>query len=190
MTTADTPASTERPPTAPVQHPAIPADQAPAPVRTLLRKLGPGWIALITPGAGHDVRGGLSEDTDGEGKRRRVTRTVAVDSVALRARHDDGRQVRIVWAVEHGATTPAGKAKGPTFVCAWRGRHDREHGPAELAATEVPAYMTADGPAAALVAVEQLRADRLAAAAARRAPAPVHELHPHLDDDQAEDVAA
>lgn len=185
MTTADTPAVR-----APHAHTTIPTDQAPAPVSTLLHKLTPGWHHHVTTGHGHDERGGLSDTTDGDGKRHRVVTVVDVDSIALRSRHADGRTVRIVWAVQTGARTPTGRAKAPTFVLAWRGRHPGENAPAQLAATEIPAYMTATSPAAALAAVAALREDRKAAAARRATAklAPVHELHPHAEP--AEEVAA
>lgn len=184
---ADTPATEP----APHRLTTTPTDQAPAPVRTLLRKLPPGWHHTITAGHGTDQTGTMSADTDGNGKRHRVVREYAVDSWALRAHHPDGRQVRIVWAVEQGARTPAGRVKAPTFVLAWRGRHDGEDGPAPLAATEIPAYMAALAPAAALAAVEQVRAERAAKAAARRTGADIVELHPQLGQaDETGGVAA
>src|SRR5690606_28316056 len=85
----------------------------PSALTSLRRKLAIGWTSHVTgPTAGELVGGGLSEDTDGAGKRRRITKHVPVTSYALKACHAaTGRAFVAVWAHRHGDLTKAGKPR-------------------------------------------------------------------------------
>jgi len=60
-------------------------------------ELDPAWRVRVIPGHGGTEFGGLSEDTNGEGKRHRVSEYIEVDSVSVRAQHTDGRALVAVW---------------------------------------------------------------------------------------------
>lgn len=111
----------------------------PASAKSLLRQLE-GWSTLVTHATGPCEFGGLSEDTDGEGKRHRVSVTEDVDSVLLRGAHVDGRAFVALW-VRRPGETPAGRRKGWTLDLAWRGKRPDEHTPKQITATELKAYV-------------------------------------------------
>jgi hypothetical protein len=112
-------------------------------------------LVRVNHARGHLEFGGLSEDTDGNGKRKRVSLLRSVDSVAVRAMHADGRAIVAVWMRRDGH-------KGWSLDMAWRGRHGHELAPRRLSARQLTAYVSAEDPAAALLA-----ADALAPKAAR-----------------------
>lgn len=107
-------------------------------MRTLLRQLD-GWSTSASHATGPCEFGGLSEETDGEGKRHRVSVVEDVDSVLLRAAHADGRAFVALW-VRRPGTTPAGRRKGWSMDLAWRGRRPGEFTPKQITATELKAY--------------------------------------------------
>ena len=110
-------------PAAPQRDAATPA--LPRATQALIAQLD-GWTHTITHARGPCTFGGLSEETDGEGKRHRVEVTEDVDSVCLRARHDDGRRLVAVWI----------KRKSWTPDVAFRWPWPWEHGvPLQLTAT-------------------------------------------------------
>lgn len=113
----------------------------PSALTSLKRKLAVGWNPTITgPRNGHVTIGGLSEDTDGEGKRRRITREVPVTSYALKATHcATGRAFVAVWVHRDGDDTAKGKPRW-SLDLAVRGRHEGEHAPRHLSASELAAY--------------------------------------------------
>jgi hypothetical protein len=78
----------------------------PAAARTLLKQLGelvPAWsINGPRHATGPCVFGGLSEETDGEGKRKRTQTVEQVDSVLIRAYHADGRALVALWVRRPG----------------------------------------------------------------------------------------
>src|SRR5580765_6191408 len=84
-----------------------PADW-PRGVRLFAKKINTdaGWRFAVVEGEGTLVEGGLSEDTDSDGKRHRVSRTVDVVSYTVRLRHD-GAGIR-AWAGWHAPRTPEG----------------------------------------------------------------------------------
>jgi hypothetical protein len=112
-----------------------------------LRELVPAW-SIDGPhhATGPCAFGGLSEETDGEGKRRRIEIIEQVDSVLIRARHADGRAIVALWVRRPSR-------KGWTLDMAWRGRAAHEHAPRQLTATALKAYVAAPDHAAALAAV-------------------------------------
>lgn len=126
----------------------------PAAARTLLAHLA-GWSSELRHSSGTCEFGGLSEDTDGNGKRRRLTLVESVDSVHLRARHIDGRALVALWMRRPG-TTPAGKPKGWALDMAWRGRHTDELAPRRISARQLTAYACAPDAASALAACQAL----------------------------------
>jgi hypothetical protein len=113
-----------------------------------------GWTHTITPATGPYSFGGLSEDTDGEGKRHRIEVTQDVDSVCLRAQHaTDGRRLVAVWI----------KRKSWSLDTAFRWSWPWEHGiPLKVTATELTAYVVEPVPVDPRVRAreaEQLAAD-------------------------------
>lgn len=111
----------------------------PTAAKTLLKKLDD-WSVETTCASGELEFGGLSEDTDGDGKRHRVSVLDAVESVLVRARHVDGRAIVALYVHRVGDLTPAGGRKWKLDM-AWRGRHLDEHAPHQLTATELAAYV-------------------------------------------------
>lgn len=100
----------------------------------LLAKLE-AWSVFERAARGPCEFGGLSEETNGEGKRHRVTVVEDVDSYLVRARHVDGRAFVAVWVRRSG--------KGWTLDTAWRGRRRDEHAPKQVTATQLRAYVVA-----------------------------------------------
>jgi hypothetical protein len=126
----------------------------PVAARTLLKSLD-GWsVADPRHATGPYAFGGLSEATNGEGKRKRTTRTEEVDSVLIRAAHVDGRAI-VALFVQAGPTSKVTGKRGWTLELAWRGRHHDEHVPRQLTGTQLKAYVGAVDHAAALAAVER-----------------------------------
>lgn len=129
----------------------------PAAANTLLkqlRELVPAWsIDGPRHATGPCAFGGLSEETDGEGKRRRIEIVEQVDSVLVRARHADGRAIVALWV-----RRPA--KRGWTLDMAWRGRATNEFTPQRLTATQLKAYVAAPDYAAALAAVAPITDSR------------------------------
>lgn len=117
----------------------MPNPDTPTAARTLLRQLED-WSVKTTHATGPCEFGGLSEDTDGEGKRHRVSNVEDVDSVLLRATHVDGRAFVALW-IRRPGTTPTGKHKGWSLDLAWRGRRPDELTPKQITATELKAYV-------------------------------------------------
>lgn len=128
----------------------------PAAARTLLRQLG-GWSTRTNPATGPCEFGGLSEETDGNGRRRRVNVVEIVDSLLVQARHVDGRALVALW-IRRPGTTPAGKRKGWSLELAWRGRDlaDDRDLPQRITARQLTAYATAPDLHIALRAVTDL----------------------------------
>lgn len=119
-----------------------------------LRELVPAW-SIDGPrfATGPCAFGGLSEETDGEGKRRRIAVIEQVDSVLVRACHVDGRAIVALWV-----RRPT--KRGWTLDMAWRGRAAHEHTPHRLTATALKAYVAAPDHAAALAAVAPITDSR------------------------------
>lgn len=125
-----------------IELPAEPVNLAAAEaraVRALVNASGPGWTYRLTRARGPLDVTALSDTTDGNGKRNRVTRTETVDSIVARGQHTEhGRAVVALWVHREGRWT---------LDCAWRGRHDDEQTPVQLTATELKAYVAqADEP--------------------------------------------
>lgn len=75
----------------------------PAGVRGLLNKCSPGWSYRVTYATGLCEFGGLSTETDGEGKRKRVTVVEDVDSIGVRLCHAaTGRGAVALWVRRPG----------------------------------------------------------------------------------------
>lgn len=119
------------------------APELPPAARTLLRQLDD-WSTHVTCASGELEFNALSEDTDGEGKRRRILVLEPVDSVLLRGAHVDGRALVALWI--RRATRAGWK-----LDLAWRGRRADEFTPKQITATELKAYV-APVPALARVA--------------------------------------
>lgn len=83
---------------------------------------------------------GLSEETDGEGKRKRVTSEVPVDSFLVRAAHVDGRAFVAVWLARRDRPTKSGKPSWSLDTC-WRGRRFDELAPKPITAKELKVYV-------------------------------------------------
>lgn len=134
------------------QRDAATPDETPPPraVVTLMAKLTD-WDAELKRAIGPVVFGGLSEDTNGDGKRRRVEITEDVDSIGLRANHPDGRALAALWIRRTGA-------RNWTLDTAWRGAWPWEPAPKELTATELTAYVV-EAPPVDPRAAEQLALD-------------------------------
>lgn len=173
MTTADAPAPQSGPPTR-----SLPTVTDVPAVKALLASCAPGWKGTVTRAEGTLDTGGLSEETNGDGKRTRVARTLTVESIAVRLQHADGRGVRVLYWRDPAARTPTNKPKGYAFDSAWRGRHGDERVAVVLNAGEVKAYVAALEPDAALEAVEQVRVEAARKAAERKtkSAAPVLEV--------------
>jgi hypothetical protein len=107
----------------------------PTAITTLTRRMADGWTHHITgPRTGTLVLGGLSEDTDGEGRRSRVEREVSVTSFMLAGcHHATGRAFVAVWVQQKSS-------KSWKLDIAVRGRHDGEHTPQHLDAGQLAAY--------------------------------------------------
>lgn len=113
--------------------------EIPTAAKALLRQLED-WSVQTHAGVGPCEFGGLSEDTDGEGKRRRVIHVEDVDYFHIVARHVDGRGIAAIW-IRRPGTTPAGKRKGWSLDMAWRGKRRDEFTPKQITATEMKAYV-------------------------------------------------
>ncbi len=105
----------------------------PTAAKTLLRQLDD-WSVEVNPSSGTWEFGSLSEDTDGEGKRHRVSVTEDVESYLVRGRHVDGRAFVAIWMRRAGR-------KGWTLDTCWRGRALGEHAPKQITATALKAYV-------------------------------------------------
>lgn len=123
--------SNQRPDAGP--RPRTETADTPTAARSLLRKLED-WSASLHHGSGSLEFGGLSIDTDGNGKRHRVSSVEDVDSVLVRAQHADGRALVAVWIRRTGH-------KGWTLDTAWRGRAPGELTPQRLTARELAVYV-------------------------------------------------
>ncbi len=135
-------------PTAPQRDAATPA--LPRATQTLIARLD-GWVHTIEHAHGPCEFGGLSETTDGDGKRSRITITEQVDSICVRGDHHEGRAFVALWI-----RRPSGK--GWTLETAWRGAWPWEPAPKQLTATELTAYVVDPPPVDPRVA-EQLERD-------------------------------
>jgi hypothetical protein len=122
------------------------APDAPKAATALVRRLV-GWSTALVHGSGQLAFGGLSEDTDGEGKRHRVSSIEDVDSVLVRARHVDGRALVALWIRRPGASWK--------FDFAWRARHVGESAPSPINSRQLTAYATALDAHQALRALDQ-----------------------------------
>lgn len=111
----------------------------PASARALLRQLDD-WSTQITHATGPCEFGGLSEDTDGEGKRHRISALEDVDSVLLRGAHVDGRAFVALWIRRPGFTAK-GRRNGWSLDLAWRGRRSDELTPKQITATQLKEYV-------------------------------------------------
>src|SRR5690606_27026260 len=113
----------------------------PRTLTSLQRKLTIGLTSHDTgPTAGEPTGGDLTQDTDGAGKRRRITKHVPVTSYALKACHAaTGRAFVAVWAHRHGDLTKAGKPRWSLEIAA-RGRHEGEHTPQHMTSQQLAAY--------------------------------------------------
>lgn len=133
----------------------------PSALTSLRRKLAIGWTSHVTgPTAGELVGGGLSEDTDGAGKRRRITKHVPVTSYALKACHAaTGRAFVAVWAHRHGDLTKAGKPRWSLEIAA-RGRHEGEHTPQHMTSQQLAAYAASRTVEEYLAALDELATRR------------------------------
>lgn len=115
-------------------------EKLPRGVAGVLNAMGTGWRHCVTRAAGHTEITTLG-DPRGDGTRPRVSATAPVDSVCLRAVHPPtGRAVVAVWVCR----TDRPK-RSWTADMIWRGRHDGEHAPRQLTATQLRAYV-ADEP--------------------------------------------
>lgn len=85
------------------------APAIPSAAKTLIKKLEGAvhsWSTKITHATGPCEFGGLSEETDGEGKRHRVSVTEQVDSCLIQACHVDGRAFVALWVRRPGLVMP------------------------------------------------------------------------------------
>jgi hypothetical protein len=108
----------------------------PRATKSLLAQLD-GWSVCTSHSSGPLEFGGLSSDTDGNGKRHRVSVTEVVDSVLVRAMRVTPAGIQAVvamWIRRPGA--------GWKFDLAWRGRHPGELAPQRITATALKAYVT------------------------------------------------
>lgn len=121
--------------------------EIPSAARALLRQLD-GWsVAGPTRTSGPLDFGGLSEDGDDRGRRRRVTVTEVVDSVLIRAHHVDGRVLAAMWV-----RRPSRRGWSLDSAVVRRTYPADGYGPARVTATQLKAYVGAADPAAALAA--------------------------------------
>lgn len=141
----NTPQAQQRDAAAPTEPPI------PTAVKTLLAQLGD-WQHTVSHATGPATFGGLSEETDGEGKRHQIEVVEQVASVCLRACHPDGRAFVALW-LQRPST---GRW---SLDLAFRARHHGEPAPQRLKATELTAYVAASGPPADPQAAEQLARD-------------------------------
>lgn len=111
----------------------------PAAVRLQAQLQAHGWTVALTPGAGTVGITRLGPDRP-DGTRPRLVVDTPCRSVAVRARHEDGRALRVVY--ETHTLTRVKRVPAWKCVMAWRGRHDDEHGPQPLTEDEVTAYIT------------------------------------------------
>lgn len=118
----------------------------PAAAKTLIKRLPPGWSHKIMEASGETDFGGLSEETDGEGKRHKVVNIEPVRSYRVSGWHTDGRGFVAVWVnrVSKG---------GWTLDICWRARHRDEFTPTQLTAGQLGPYVDAPDPQAAMSAV-------------------------------------
>lgn len=129
---------------------------SPSAANTLISRLGPGWtVALAQHATGEMDFGGLSEETDGEGKRHRVVNVEPVESYLVRAHHVDGRAFVAVWVSRVLRPTKSG-GKSWTLDFAWRARHPDEHTPHEVSKAELDAYIDSG-----LEGIEQYRSQQV-----------------------------
>ena len=124
------------------------APDIPVAARTLHRRLvDAGWsIAGPRHGAGEWGYNSLSEVEDGNGRRKRVEVVEQVESVLIRACHVDRRAIVAMWVRRPG--------RGWALDTCWRGRHDAEHAPSPMTATQLRTYVAAPDAHAALAAIE------------------------------------
>lgn len=127
--------------------------ETPRAAGALAKKLDadPGWAVRVIPGHGGTEFGGLSEDTNGNGKKHRISQFIEVDSVSVRAKHSDGRALVAVWIKR------ADEQKW-TFDLAFRGRDiaTDEGVPRRLNSRQLSAYASAPDPSSALAACAEL----------------------------------
>lgn len=117
--------------TSPAQQRDAAAPALPRATKQLIDQLD-GWTHEVRHARGPATFGGLSEDTDGDGKRSRIEIIEEVDSVCLRARADDGRRLVAVWT----------KRKAWTLDTAFRWPWPWESQvPRQVTATELAAYV-------------------------------------------------
>jgi hypothetical protein len=106
--------------------------------RTARNRFGDDWTVRVTCGEGAD-QAQRKGDPRGDGSCPTWMEDVPCVSVALRAHHPDGRQVRAMWS-QRLDPAPTGKPRPWSFAEAWRGRHDGETGPVQLNAEQLAAY--------------------------------------------------
>lgn len=112
---------------------------APRAAKALLAKLS-AWSVHTHASSGTAEFGGLSEDTDGEGRRRRVSVIEPVESFLVRAAHVDGRAFVAVWMCRLSRPTTSG-GKAWSLDTAWRGRRPDEYTPHQVTAKELAEYV-------------------------------------------------
>lgn len=115
--------------------------ETPRAAKALLTKLS-AWSVYQHASSGTAEFGGLSEETDGEGKRHRVVVVEPVDSFLVRAAHVDGRAFVAVWMCRVNKLTASGGRSWTLDTC-WRGRRPDEHTPHQITAKELAAYVAA-----------------------------------------------
>lgn len=108
-------------------------------VRKVHARFGDDWTVRVTCGEGTTTAQERGAPR-GDGTRPTITVDVPCHSIALRGTHPDHRQVRAVWLrrLDEG---PGGKPRAWKFEQAWRGRHEHEHGPVQLGADALAAYV-------------------------------------------------
>lgn len=74
----------------------------PRAVNLFIKRFGVGWRHQVIYGTGEMTFGGLSEETDGDGKRTRVSSVETVESVSVRGCHTGGRSMAAVWVKRIG----------------------------------------------------------------------------------------
>ena len=98
-----------------------------------------GWIYTVTHGTG-TVDAQAFGDPRGDGTRPKLTVAAPCESIALRARNEELRRaIRAVWVCRTDKPKRAW-----TLTIAWRGRHEHEHTPHQLTATELRAYVAGE----------------------------------------------
>lgn len=125
------------------------ATEIPGAAKALLKKLD-GWSVESYAGTGPCEFGGLSEETDGEGKSHRITYTEVVESFGIYAVHADHRVFVVVWIrrpgyydVKKKDGTVESKRNGWSHNQAWRREYVAGGGyhPKRMTATELKAYI-------------------------------------------------